>query len=230
MPLFSRLPWMVACLACLGLLLAACTRPQPPTVPLYRALQVGDLDQVKRHLYHGSDIDSPDAQGDYPLHIATAKGQTAIAQLLLEHGANLDARDAAGRTALHLALAKGRVQLAQMYLDAGSTESPQTLLFALVAEDSADRDVLALLRRRGVDFNARDETGQTPLQRAVADGRVALAKRLILAGADPNLADASGRTPLGLALKEKDADLIRMLRQYGADDPGLDGDAAPTRP
>ncbi len=54
---------------------------------------------------------------------------------------------------------------------------------------------------------------------AVADGRVALAKRLILGGAAPNLPDAQGRVPLSQALAGRDADLIRMLRQYGAGEP-----------
>lgn len=214
-----RIPSLSAALVCMGLLAGGCTKPQPPTVSLYRALQVGDLDQVKRHLYHGSAVDSPDAQGDYPLHIAATKGQVVIVRALLEHGVEVDVRDAAGHTPLHLALASGRVQLAEMLFDAGGAESPQALLFALVRADSADRDVLALLRRRGADFNARDPSGQAPLHLAVADGQVALAKRLILAGADPNLPDAQGRTPLSQALDRRDADLIRMLRQYGVGEP-----------
>ena len=63
------------------------------------------------------------------------------------------------------------------------------------------------------------------------NGRIALAKRLILAGADANLADADGQTPLALALRVGDADLIRMLRQYGARAPGPGtGDQAPAAP
>lgn len=219
MSLIRRIPSLLVALTCVGVLAGGCTRPQPPTVPLYRALQVGDLDQVKRHLYHGSAVDSPDAQGDYPLHIAATKGQVAIVRALLEHGVEVNVHDAAGRTPLYLALAGGRVQLAETLFDAGSAETPQALLFALVRAGSADRDVLALLRRRGADFNARDPSGQAPLHLAVADGRVALAKRLILVGADPNLPDAQGRPPLSQAHDGRDADLIRMLRRYGAGEP-----------
>jgi len=222
---------VVASLACLGALLVACTQPQPPTVPLYRALQVGDLDQVKRHIHHGSDIASPDAQGAYPLHVAARNGQIAIARALVDHGARLDIRDSEGRTPLHLALAEGRTALAKMLFVAGAADSPQAILFALVREGSADRDALALLHKRGADLNAVDDTGQAPLHLAVVNGRVALAKRLILAGADTNRPDADGQTPLALALRVGDADLIRMLRQYGASAPGPGtGDQAPAAP
>ncbi len=219
--LARRIARAVAACACLVAMLAACSPPQLPTVPLYRALQVGDLDQIKRHLYHGSEINSADGAGDYPLHVAARNAQVAITRVLLDHGAKLDVRDANGRTPLHLALAGGRAELAEMIFDAGAADSPQALLFALVREGSADRDALNLLRRRGADLNALDDTGQAPLHLAVGAGRVALAKRLILAGADTSLPDADGQTPLSLALmRGGDVDLVRMLRQYGARAPG----------
>ena len=214
--LARRTARVVASLACLVAVLVACSQPQPPTVPLYRALQVGDLDQIKRHLYHGSDINSPDGAGDYPLHVAARNAQVAITRVLLDHGARLDVRDTKGRTPLHLALAGGRTELAEVLFEAGATDSPQALLFTLVREGSADRDALNLLRRRGADLNALDETNQAALHLAVGTGRVALAKRLILAGANTNLPDTDGQTPLTLAVRGGDADMVRMLRQYGA--------------
>jgi len=214
--LSRRIPRVVMPLVWLLAVLPACSQPQPPTVPLYRALQVGDLDQIKRHLHHGSDINSPDGAGDYPRHVAARSGQVAITKALLDHGARLDVRDAKGRTALHLALAGGRAEVAALLFAAGAPETAQGLLFALVREGGIDRDALALLRRRGADLNALDETGQAPVHLAVAARRVALAKRLILAGADPSLPAADGQTPLTLALGSGDADLVRMLRQYGA--------------
>ena len=213
----NRSARILATLAVVLNLLMACSRPQPPTVPLYRALQVGDLDQVKRHLAHGSPIDRPDANGDLPLHVAARAGQVAIARALLDHGAGLAAGDAQGRTPLRLALANGRVEVAGLLLDWGAKDSPQDLLFALVEEGSADRDALAFLRERGADINGRDAAGQTPLHLALISRRVALVKRLILAGADLRLADGAGRTPLTLA--GSDPDLNRLLRQYGAGDP-----------
>jgi ankyrin repeat protein len=226
--LARRMARVLASVAGLMTVLVACGPPQPPTVPLYRALQVGDLDQIKRHAYHGSDIDSPDGAGDYPLHVAARNGQVAITRVLLEYGARLDVRDTKGRTPLHLALARGRTEVAEVLCDAGATDSPQALLFALVRDGSADRDALNLLRRRRADINALDETGRAPLHLAVGAGRIALAKRLILAGADANLADTDGQTPLTLALRAGDADLIRMLRQYGARRPEPEPEPAPS--
>ena len=114
LPLARRMAWVAGSVACLVAVLVACSQPQPPTVPLYRALQVGDLDQVKRHVYHGSNINSPDGAGDYPIHVSVRNAQVAIARVLLDHGASLDVRDAKGRTPLHLALAAGRTEVADV--------------------------------------------------------------------------------------------------------------------
>ena len=226
MPQSNRRTRVLATLAVAFALLAACTRPQPPTVPLYRALQIGDLDQVKRHLHYGSPIDRPDANGDLPIHVAARAGQVTIVRFLLDHRARLDVGDALGRTPLYLALANGRLEVARLLVDQGAQDPPQALLFALVREGSADRDALAFLRRRGADINARDAAGQTPLHLAVMSRRVALTKRLILAGADLRLADGAGRIPLTLA--GSDPDLTRLLRQYGAGDPSPAASPRPT--
>ena len=226
----ARIARLLAPLVGMLALLVACSDPQPPTLPLYRALQLGDLDQVKRHLAQGSDINSPDGAGDYPLHVAARNAQVAIVRLLLEHGARADVLDARGRTALQVALAGGRTELAQVLFAADASESPQALLFALVREGSADRDALAWLRRHGADLNALDDQGLAPLHRAVEARQVALAKRLILAGADVNLPGGDGQTPLALARRIGDADLLRLLRQYGATAPGPGAAAGAGRP
>ena len=54
----------------------------------------------------------------------------------------------------------------------------------------------------GVDVNARDNRGNTPLHWAVSDGHDIAAKILIEAGADVNVKSKDGSTPLyGAAAK-----------------------------
>ena len=84
------------------MLLLSCTRPEPPTINLYRAIQAGDLNQIKRHLYHDTDINQSDREGQMPLHVAAERGRLVISRLLIEHGAELDARNRSGRTALEV--------------------------------------------------------------------------------------------------------------------------------
>jgi ankyrin repeat protein len=207
--------------ALLALLLAACGKPSPPTVNLYRAVQVGDLDQIKRHIYWGTDLNQPDPNGDMPLHVAARGGQVGISRELAEHGAALAAPNAAGQTPLDLALTNGKTQVAALLAEAGAPLEPQASLVALVRAGISDRDSFDFLFRRGADVNRPDGVGQAPLHLAVSLGRLETVRRLLLRGADVNQPNDSGATPLALARaldpKAPDtADIIATLRQYGA--------------
>lgn len=202
------------------LTLSGCGEPPRPTVNLYRAVHVGDLDQIKRHLFWKTEINQPGPDGSYPLHVAVSNGRVAIAKELLKHGARTDVRDRLGRTPLHVALANGKIPSATLLMSAGADDELQPLLFELVREGNADRDTLELLTRHGADVNATDPDGATPLLIAIANGDVKLAKRLISAGADVNQTDAAGMTPLARARALEDpfnAEILsRLLEQYGA--------------
>lgn len=66
-------------------------------------------------------LDSRDAMGCTPLHIAAEAGETAIARtFVLFHGANVDAVDNIGRTPLHMAARYGRTETVAMLLDCGA--------------------------------------------------------------------------------------------------------------
>jgi ankyrin repeat protein len=72
--------------------------------------------------------------------------------------------------------------------------------------------VLELLLDAGLNPNARDQAGRTPLHAALehADCSEATIRALIAAGADPELSHANGETPLGLAMERPE--LLNWLR------------------
>jgi ankyrin repeat protein len=204
----------------MSVLLHGCGEPPKPTVNLYRAVHIGDLDQIKRHIFWGTDVNTPGPHGSYPLHVAAGQGRVAIADALIGNGADLSLRDREGRTPVHVALANGKIPVAKLLMEQGAPDDLQALFFELVRADSADRDTVDFLLERGVDINALGPDGKAALHLAVVDGDVKLAKRLITAGADVNLPDADGKPPLALA---SDATSVRtdgimtdLLEQYGA--------------
>jgi ankyrin repeat protein len=212
MPLLRILLILVA-----AALLSGCDEPPQPTVNLYHAVHSGDLDQIKRHLFWKTDINRPGPDGSYPLHVAVSRGRVVIARELLSHGARLDARDSLGRTPLHVALANGKIQTAELLLQQGADDDLQALLFDLASEQTLDRDSIELLKSRGVDLNATDPEGRTPLHRTVAAANLKLAKHLISAGADVNLTDSGGKTALEIAEDQGEPTLVTLLEQYGAE-------------
>lgn len=207
---------ILAALALSAMLLSACNEPPQPSINLYRAIHGGDLDQIKRHIFWGTDINQADPQGDKPLHVAARRGRLVIARELLKNGADPNAKNRAGETPLQVALKEGKTQLASVLLDEGASDDLQALLFLLVHSGVDDRDSLRLLIGRGVDVDAKDQSGVTPLLIAVDDSRRLLAKRLIDLGADVNGADNAGRTPLLVATQKEDQPIIDLLERFGA--------------
>lgn len=214
-PLYPALR-LLALLLATALLLAGCEKPQQPTINLYAAIHVGDLDQIKRHIFWGTDVNQPGPDGDYPLHVAARRGRVVITGELLGAGARMDVTDRDGLTPLHRALAEGKTQVAEVLFQQGAAQSPQELLDALVRGGVSDRDSLRLLVGRGADVDALGSDGQAPLHLAAERGDHLLAKRLIDLGADVNLPDAGGRTPLAIAQALGHRDTVAVLERFGA--------------
>lgn len=69
-----------------------------------------------------------------------------------------------------------------------------------------------LLQTPGIDVNARDGAGRTPLHVACLRGRRSFVKALIDSGADPNAADNAKETPLHCAARTNGAaPLLKLL-------------------
>jgi len=203
-------------LALTTILLAACGEPARPTINLYRAIHAGDLDQIKRHLYWDTDVNRPDAEGDYPLHVAARRGRVVIAEMLLDQGADPNSRNLAGSTPLRTALEQGKTQVAQVLTRKGAADEVQDLLFTLVREGVSSRDSLQFLLERGARIDDRDPQGDAALHIAVRRNQLLLVKRLLDQGADVNLTDGAGRTPLAIAVANDNQDIRKVLERFGA--------------
>ena len=210
--------WLISRLWLLLLIvpLVACDEPPAPSINFYRAIHTGDLDQIKRHVYWGTDIDQPGPDGDYPLHVAAERGHVVVVAELLRHGASPEALNGAGRTPLQVALLTGKTEVARLLVNKGATADPQSLLALLVTAGISDRDALAFVVARGADVNSADAAGDRPLHRAVTQGQLLLVKRLIALGAEVNLTNAQGLTPLALAQAGGQRDIAALLATYGA--------------
>ena len=140
----------------------------------------------------------------YPPHyqraliMASASGQTQVAQLLIDNGADVNWQ--------------------------GKVDSDFTALQA--ASSRGYQGIVQLLLERGADVNLVDDEHKTPLHIASLKGHRETVQLLLEGGADVNAASAVHGTPLQLASICGHLEVVRLLLEKGADvnlaSPGLD--------
>ena len=203
-------------LAVVLLTVTACSEPDRPSITLYLAVQRGDLDQLERHIYWGTNINAVLPNGQYPLHVAAEKGRIVMVKTLLKHGAEIDPADASGETPLGLAILAGRTQIAEVLLSAGARLEASQLLLKAADANVTDRDTLRFLIAHGADTEQRNADGDTALLIAIRRDNHRLATHLVRAGAEVNVQAADGQSALALARQLGFAELIQLLERNGA--------------
>ena len=161
--------------------------------PVADAARRGDMEEVRRLLREGADVNAPSGDGMTALHWAAQRGDEEMGRALLYAGARSSAGTRIGRyTPLHLAARSAGRAMVALLLDAGAdpeartTNSGATPLHLAAA--AGDPEVVAALVDAGADVDARESAwGQTPLIFAAAAGRTAVVRALLEAGADPSL-------------------------------------------
>lgn len=207
----------IAAVLLLSLLVSACGEPDRPSIPLGLAVARGDIDQIERHIYWGTNMEATNADGQRPLHVAAAKGNIVMLRQLLDHGVQIDAKNASGDTPLALAILAGRTQTADVLIKRGAKLDADTLLLRAASTGNPDRDVVRYLVAHGANTEARDAHGDTPLLLAVRGNHTRLARHLVDAGADVKVTDAQGKTALAIAQATGATDMAAMLKRYGAE-------------
>src|ERR1044072_1302476 len=96
-----------------------------------------------------------------------------------------------------------------------ATRNAQTeALFRATIEGNTDM-VRSLASSPGVDVNATNERGSTPLLEAARFGHDDICRVLIAAGADLKAKDNDGKTALLLAVQNNHDDVVRILKEAG---------------
>ena len=143
-------------------------------VPLIKAVSEARLDDARKLIEKGANVNAADANGTTAL-MQAAEGSPYLQNnapavaMLLDKNADANAQDKNGRTALTRACAEGK--------------------------DEAARLLLA----HKADPNHKAGDGSTPLLTAVSFGRLSTVKLLLDNGSNAELSDAQGTTPLMLA-------------------------------
>lgn len=172
-------------------------------------------------------VNTEDAQGNTPLHVAAANGKKAMAVKLISLGAILDKQNDNGDTSLILFLKKANFGVVypkpanknekdrqwadrvSRILEGDGLEADSELVTILLGSDKDQAKKIVNI------FNAR---GQRPLMFAASHHKAKIVEMLLDAGADVNPHKIDGNTALHLAAQGARSKIIYILVTKGKAD------------
>ncbi len=133
------------------------------------------------------------------LHVAVAKGDLEMVEVLLENGADPNAKCSI-----------------QERKDKGCPGTENVTPLHLAAEHGNEK-ITELLIAKGGKVNAVDGDGNTPLHRCARRGSLSVAGLLLRKGAPSDEHDSYMNTPLFLAASKGHKEIVKLLLESGAD-------------
>jgi hypothetical protein len=168
---------------------------------LHRCVSEGYIEIAQLLIQHGVNMSPVNDFGHTPLHEAIGrKSEETWAKLLVDAGADICARTVDGATILTLAARCGKLSTVQFLLERGAIPTTRdwcgdTLLHESL-HSSQRAAKLGLLLEAGLNIEATNDLGETPLNYAarlcIEDGVFQLLQR----GANVDAINIAGRTPL----------------------------------
>ena len=193
---------------------------------VFEAARCGDTDAVKAYLDLGIPIDLTDEEGRTILHCAAGEGQIKVVELLVKRGCRIDLVDSNGWTPLDYAGMCGRKKTVQLFKqfeeghkkqDITGTKDSEDEIGLFMAAVSGRIDMLEHLAEQGLNVNATDDGGRTPLHYAALRGQFESVRTLLRLGGQKSMTMVAGRlgTPLHQAVAEGHKDIVSFLLNEG---------------
>src|SRR5690606_39256386 len=154
---------------------------------LHIATSLGLVSVMQLLLEYGANVNASDVLERTPLHLAVTTGLQEGVVLLLGNGASVNVRDLYGNSPLHLAVKGHHFAIANDLLLFGANvnfkkEDGMTCLHeACINKDpEAVEYLINLSSEYKLMFNLKDESGETPLFKAIASGSRECIKKLLI--------------------------------------------------
>ncbi len=189
------------------------------SLALVQAVRSNSIDEVKRLINNGTDVNGMVKLGDVtltPLTMASINGFTDVAKLLIDSGAYVNLRIPysvnVDLAALDYAAMFNSLEIAQLLIEKGANIEAKdaygsTALMYAARENAID--VAKLLIENGADINAKGSDGKTVLMHAKSS--VDVAKLLINRGVKDDLTHVLFETAW-----ESSSDVVKLLLDNGA--------------
>ncbi len=210
----KRMPLVFLCVAILMAGPVLGSTPAFSDDQLYYASLEGRIDEVRRLLKAGADVNFAKGTfgGQTVLHAAVRGSHLEIARLLLDSGAKVRIQDESGMTVLHWAVRtkEENTEMARLLLN--PSYQYKTVPEKLVDEIFSDSDSDAVQRF----LAARDNDGNTALRYAVDYKNPKMVRLLLDFGANANVGDADDLIS-AVGNWEPSYEIVQLLLDAGAD-------------
>lgn len=184
--LFNKLSYLLLALSVITFNAFSMDEDLTPDQYLLNSVEDESIDQVRKALASGANINAQDGSGYTALSLAVIYGLQDIVTELINRGANVNIKTKFDDTPLMLAIDNGQSEIAKQ----------------LIAN--------------GADVNASDSEGQTPLHRAAYANDAEIVSLLIIKGADLNVMDENGAAPFDTAVFTDSFRVLPILVVGGA--------------
>ncbi|XP_065208838.1 uncharacterized protein LOC135837476 [Planococcus citri] len=151
---------------------------------MFTALERGDVEDFKKYLQNGADINGRNIDSWTALHYAAAGPSLEAMRFILNQNSDLSAevKNTDGQSPLHIAAARGQKHIAEF-----------------------------LLAEVHVPVDDRDKNNRTPLHMAAKNGHKDVVNVLLKFNADTNCKDRHSHSPLHYATQYNHIDVVQIL-------------------
>lgn len=187
--------------------------------PLHLAAGTGNKEIIKMLVDNGADINATDSDGESVVIYGIRAGKTETVRYMKELGADITIADNDGRTAVDYASARGMTGVIENVLndiELGADSYGNTPLHQACYNGHSET-VSAILKNQGVNVDATNDAGETPMYIAVRESNLYVAELLVKAGADVNRRTDNGENLIHIATKQRKLHMVSMLVKNGAD-------------
>ena len=192
------------------------TKDLTSNTALIGAARANNLPLARQLIARKAAVNAQNDKSERPVTFFVAAGNHDAVQLLISRGAEINFRDRDGSSPLSIAVQTGDARMVKLLLgakaripDSGNWSGPRLLVFAA---QLGNLEIMQALIGKGLDINARDEFGRTPLISATMAGQREIIRYLLDRNADTRPRFMRG-TALDYARETGDRQIIELLEK-----------------